>query len=531
MNAPLAAYIVSEAIRSGVNEFCVCPGKRNAPLYLSLMQAPSLRKYHWYEERSAAFFALGRARATGRPVAVVVTSGTAAGELLPAAMEAYYTGVPLLLITADRPRRFRGSNAPQCAEQVGLYGIYTPFSFDIAAKEEGDLAGWDCRTPAHLNVCFEEPFAIHESREAYTPMEVVLQTRSVPTELSCDRASEALDTFLKQSENPLVIVGTLPVRSRLPVAEFLLRLKAPVLLEGVSGLREDPRLQDLRIKNDNLWLNSAKAGYPIDGVLRIGGIPTIRLWRDLEDKKDQVAVCSLSEHPFSGLSWAEGFATSLARFLPSVTLENRSDEKSQNWRQADQRYAAAFQKLCDEEPTAEVSLVRALSKAIPKGAHIYLGNSLPIREWDQAACNQDRGFHITASRGLNGIDGQLSTFLGLCQPGQENWVLLGDLTILYDMAGPWILSQLTSLHVNIVVINNSGGQFFVRFLNEPEFLNTHNLTFAPLADLWGLHYERWEQVPLERTETIRNRLVEVVPDLFATKRFNDKLSNLSCIVD
>src|ERR1700722_12018383 len=135
-NTHLAKQVLEEIISQGVYEFCLCPGARNAPLIYPLVQSSQVRIYYWPEERSAAFFALGRIKATGRPVAVVTTSGTAAAEILPAAMEAYYTGLPLVLLTADRPRRFRGTGAPQAAEQVGLFSCYAHEMQDLAEEDE-----------------------------------------------------------------------------------------------------------------------------------------------------------------------------------------------------------------------------------------------------------------------------------------------------------------------------------------------------------------------------------------------------------
>lgn len=157
MNRDLANQVLEEAKRVGVSELCICPGKRNAPFVDILSSNETIKQYYWYEERSAAFFALGRSRCLEQPVAVVTTSGTAAGELLPATMEAYYSGVPLLVITADRPRRFRGTGAPQVAEQVGLFGQYVHYSQDLAETERCCLVPWELTGPAHINVCFEEP--------------------------------------------------------------------------------------------------------------------------------------------------------------------------------------------------------------------------------------------------------------------------------------------------------------------------------------------------------------------------------------
>ena len=154
MNTLLARKVLEEVKRVGVSEICVCPGARNAPFVTSL---EDFKLYYWFEERSAAFFALGRSRALELPVAIITTSGTAAAELLPATMEAYYSGVSLLCITADRPKRFRGTGAPQSAEQVGLFGKYALFSQDLTQTEHCNLSEWNLTGPAHLNVCFEEP--------------------------------------------------------------------------------------------------------------------------------------------------------------------------------------------------------------------------------------------------------------------------------------------------------------------------------------------------------------------------------------
>ncbi len=143
-NIAAARSIIERVRGAGVVDFCVCGGSRNAPLIAVLTSA---NVYSFVDERSAAFFALGRVKRDGKPVAVVTTSGTAAAELLPATIEAYYAGAPLILITADRPARFRGIGAPQAIEQVGLFGVYAATDFDR----------WNRRLPLHINVEFDEP--------------------------------------------------------------------------------------------------------------------------------------------------------------------------------------------------------------------------------------------------------------------------------------------------------------------------------------------------------------------------------------
>lgn len=506
MNEQLANQVIQQAINLGITEYCICPGARNSAFFTILMQNPHLKKYFWFEERSAAFFALGKSRSLGQPVAVITTSGTAAGELLPAAMEAFYTGVPLLLITADRPRRFRGTGAPQAAEQVGLFGLYTPFAQDMAAEDQCRLGEWSKHSPAHLNVCFEDPF-----RRSQT---VALKLNR---EIDCNPTTQ-LDRFLKNIQNPLVVVSSLKSEARQPIIDFLIRLNAPVFLEGVSGLRENPLLRHLRVTlTDNIWESAAQADYPIDGVLRIGGIPTFGLWRDLEDLNIQ--VCSVSDLPFAGLSRGNVIDTTalFQRYTPTRTFS------AKKWLSVNRAFYSRLQTLFQQEPTAEPSLFWALSQRIPKQSHIYLGNSLPIREWDLAANEEERNFHVTASRGLNGIDGQISTFLGLSTPGSGNWAILGDLTTLYDLAGPWIIPQIPDTNFTLVIINNGGGKIFSKLSLSREFQNEHTISFKPFAALWNLPYKRWTSIP-STINTKQSQVIEIIPDGDATERLRHKIA-------
>lgn len=517
-NEQFASQIIEALRQQGVNTFCICPGSRNSPFYMAL-KTQEVEKYFWFEERSGAFFALGLSRRKQAPVAIIVTSGSAAGELLPAAMEAYYTGDPLLLITADRPRRFRGTGAPQSVEQERLFTAYTPFEQDIEAGEECRIREWNQTSPAHLNVCFEEPFPCkHSGGQTIIASEEKRIWEGA-------KANEQLNDFLRNSNYPLVIVSALPRYVQKSVANFLNHLNAPIILEGTSGLREEPLLQHLRIsRTERIWQSAEAAGYPIDGILRIGGVPTIRVWRDLEDKVGQLHVCGISDQPFTGLSWGNLLHVSLEDFFSEYSLQKHyASDLSQAFLDKDRHYRRYLLNIMESEPTSEVSLIHALTKRLPAKANIYLGNSLPIREWDLAALDEDREFVVSASRGVSGIDGQISTFLGLCEKGVENWALIGDLTALYDLAGPWVLSQMADCNVNIVVVNNGGGQIFSRMFPEKDFLHSHQLNFRPVADLWGMSYERWEAIP-EKVRGTGHRLIEIIPDNAATSRFWQKAS-------
>lgn len=525
----IASAVLEELITYGVEDFCLAPGIRNAPFVSLLKQEKSLSTYYFNDERCAAFFALGRSRQTERPVGIIVTSGTAIAHLLPAAIESFYTSVPLVLITTDRPSRFRGTNAPQSCEQVGIYGPYAPCQIDLEEGDAVDLSEWDRKRPLHINVCLEEPRP--QTQVALLQSGAIREQARIEDGAAIDKCRIALDLFIKNSRFPFVTVGSLKEEAREAVAQFLLKLGAPVYLEAISGLREDPRLQPLAIHMiEKFWQSSKASSYSIDTVLRIGGVPTPRFWRDLEEYEGKIEVLSINEEPFSGLSWGKIAAAPLKSFFsayqPPLSFKK---EAFSRWKMIDFSLDKQLEKLYEEEPLAEASLIHSLSKLIPAEAHLFLGNSLPIRHWNMAACRHKRHPDIGASRGVNGIDGQLSTFLGWSIPGGENWALLGDMTALHDLGGWWILHQMHETDVKVVVVNNGGGKIFAsRQFHDKEMQNPHTLHFDAVAQLWGISYERWHAIPQHpKVHPEKGAcLIELIPDESATHRFTARMQAL-----
>lgn len=522
MNAELAYRVVQQLLDVGVKEICSCAGSRNAPLCMTFNQVPGLKIYNWPEERSAAFFALGRSKLTGLPVPIVVTSGTAAAELLPAAVEAHYSGVPLILLTADRPRNYRNTGAPQAAEQVGMYSHYTKVNIDVADDEQFDLAKWDQRGPCHLNVCFEEP-----QSQPLVKKDVQFSLKRKQDRHGLIADSSPLNEFLADKQAPFVIVGTLKEQDRENVAKFLRKLNCPIFLEANSGLREYPELQNLRIHfPDKLYPRAVENGYPMDCVIRIGGVPTLRFWRDLEIIK-KIPVYSINDVPFPGSTEGEILTTDIGAFFEKWKFSGNSTCKDASlWISAEKELQNDLMELCKSYPLAESSLVNSLSKFIPKGSNIFLGNSLPIREWDLTATLENKNFVIHSNRGCNGIDGQISSALGLSDPGKENWIIVGDLTALYDLAAPWGLRHMPKLNLKIVVINNGGAKIFAKLFPLIELQNCHNLNFEGFAKQWGFNYDRWTDIG-KKSITADSTLIEIIPDEIQTNDFNKQLTEIT----
>lgn len=525
--------------RGILHEVVICAGARNCALVVALASAPGIRVWHHFEERSAAFFALGRILSHGRPAAVITTSGTAVAELFPAIIEAHYQGLPLVALTADRPASYRGTGAPQAIEQAGIFGNYPALALDV--RELDDLTvieEWTRNGPLHVNLCLEEPGAgqigwlrnygaslnissgedeeENENEEETSPTRK--QARPAPSHHSHHSHSS-------HSSHPLILLGDLLPAELPAVTAFLKRLAAPIYAEAASGLREHPGLRGLLISGGDTALKS----IPHDSVIRLGGVPACRFWRDLEDRP-RIPVISYTRSGHRGLA-RESTAFPL---LPEI-LESASDslaypnstpppQEIQNRKIPDLQ--AALDACLDRHPASEPALFRALSALIPPGAVLFTGNSMPIREWNLCAL-PDRPHHARALRGANGIDGNLSAFLGLAVDAEEAWCLVGDLTALYDLAAPWILPQFDCRKLRIVVIQNAGGKIFSRLpalrgLSETErrlMENPHQISLKGWAEQWSLSHHT-HQGSLSTLPPLPDRVVlELHPDTEATESF------------
>ena len=462
-NLELARRLIDEVRGAGASEFCVCVGSRNSPL-LAVLGESDARLFSFVDERSAAFFAIGRSKLHGHPVAVVTTSGTAVAELLPAAVEAYYSGVPLILISADRPARFRGTGAPQSIEQIGLFGVYADTSLET----------WTRARPLHLNIEFDEPLL--GVRQHELPLSIAEAEPPGPRLAPRTTKAAALPPHSETAaappyRRPLVIIGGLAARHRDRVRSLV---RATTYAEPLSGLREHSSITagERMIARGNF-----------DGVIRIGNVPALRFWRDLEAL--DLPVVHYSDLPFTGLTRGE--------VHPLDALPEVHGEIDDAFLADDREMRARIEAILDDEPQSEVAMVRALSRELPANTRVYLGNSLPIREWDLAAARKP--FEHEANRGANGIDGQLSTFFGWCDPSRDNICVVGDLTAIHDSGAPWIVPQLGHRRFRIVIINNGGGRIFSRVaalqtldpaLRERIIENAHDLRFDHWAAMWNL---------------------------------------------
>ncbi len=506
-----AVDVVKSCLKAGVGEFVVCAGARNAALLEALARAEAaglVRVWRHFEERSAGFFALGRTMETAQPCAVITTSGTAAAELLPAVIEAHYQARPLVAITADRPESFRGTGAPQSIEQPGLFASYA---------WQGTLQDWDGKQPLHLNVEFDEEFEPGEENFARLKL-----GEFIPAKDRLDVA--ALARWLREEhyKGIVVLVGGLEPDEREDVFHFCSDLGVPIVAEATSGLRE--ALQALSIHDADRVLKSNPPGK----ILRLGEVPSGRFWRDLETLP-QISVWSVCRNGLPGLARLSNVLRGpLNRILPALGDIEFADDALDLLSGASSR-ANRIEELLEIYPDSEPALLRTLSHYASIGGGLFLGNSMPIREWNLFAQWTRPVPSVRANRGANGIDGQVSTWLGWSADVSETWAVVGDLTALYDLAAPFVLAQINCQGRVLTVINNGGGKIFERLPRlsnmsprAAEWMtNPQTADLSGLATLWDMNHIRIHTVDdFDKFEAgEKTLLLEVVPDAAQTTAF------------
>jgi 2-succinyl-5-enolpyruvyl-6-hydroxy-3-cyclohexene-1-carboxylate synthase len=514
-----AATFVDELARCGLAHVCVAPGSRSAPLAIAFARHPAIRVWMHLDERSAAFFALGMAKATERPVAVVCTSGTAAAEFHPAVIEAHHSRTPLLLLTADRPPELRDVGANQAIDQAGLYGGAVRWAFDpgvpdgepgaparwrrLAARALAEAAGQP-PGPVHLNLPFREPL-VPAPGEAAVPVPAGAPTVAVrrPAAAPGDEAVRSLAASLRAARRPLVVAGELREGAALrgPLDALLARVDAPLLAEPTSQLRRRCATGLVEAYDALLRDRAWAAAHRPDLVLRLGAPPTSKAvnqfvaaagapvvivdadgWRDPEQQAAELV---------------RGDAGPLlAAVAEALAPPDGSAAWQQVWVEAGRAASAAIRRRLATPPLHEGHVVAALAAALPDDAQVVIGSSMAIRDADTFWPAAAPGHRFLANRGASGIDGLVSTGLGAAAAAADvpTVLLLGDLSLYHDMNGLWAARR-HGLRMVIVVLDNDGGGIF-SFLPpaahtdvfEELFGTPLGLRMEDVARLYGLRY-------------------------------------------
>lgn len=537
INTVWASILAETLTRLGLTTAVICPGSRSTPLAVAFARNDQIDAIPVLDERSAAFFALGMARKTKLPVALICTSGTAGANFYPAVIEARESRVPLIVLTADRPPELRDCHSGQTIDQLKLYGTYPNWQTELTLPSMGIgrlrylrqtvMHAWErsqfpVSGPVHLNIPFRDPLAPIQQLDPDTlpsPFEledffsaVASLPFSPPSVLPLPLYQE-----WQRCEQGIIIAG--PAQPQRPrsycsaIAQLSKALQWPVLADGLSPVRNYAELNPYLISTYDLILRNRKRTQyltPIE-VIHVGDLPTskeLRTW--LEECQPQRWVIDPSDHnldPLHGKTiHLRTTIEQLVTVIPSSTSTGdvKTSAYLDQWCKAEAKMRATVdRKITAMKQMFEGKAAWLLSQTLPPKTPLFIANSMPIRDMEYFWCPGNRNIRLFFNRGANGIDGTLSTALGMAHRYQSSVMLTGDLALLHDTNG-FLLKNKFVGHLTIVLINNNGGGIFetlpISKFDPPfeEFFATPQaVNFAQLCVTYGVEHQliqSWEQL-------------------------------------
>jgi 2-succinyl-5-enolpyruvyl-6-hydroxy-3-cyclohexene-1-carboxylate synthase len=469
----LARTIVRQIVEAGVTDVVISPGSRNAPLTMAFYAASErnlITLHTRIDERTAAFFALGLAKASGRPVPIVCTSGTAVANYHPAVLEASHSNVPLLVITADRPAELRRTGANQTTEQARIFGKAVRYFADVSGSAYPMELPFNSLQsgPVHINVQFPEPLSADDSNDWLDGISI-----KPPREFTRKSAG----TFYTKSTRGILVIGHdrggLAVEE---VATFAKELGWPVI-------SEDPLSFPEALSHASIFLTSQAITDELapDTVVVIGRTTLSRsINRIIATARKSIVI-----DPRIMTVDTDRVADQKFAALPKVEVPPSDSEYADRWKKYSDRTA---KKINEMSQWSEALVAREIGRALPDSQTLFISSSRPIRDIEGFASARG-GVETFANRGLAGIDGNISTALGIASARKETVAVLGDLSFLHDLTG---LIHNEAINLKIVVINNNGGGIFSTLPHrgvggfEAIFGTPHNLDLAKIASAFGL---------------------------------------------
>jgi len=496
----LARVIVRQIIEAGIKDVVISPGSRNAPLSIAFYQASKkgLIKLHVrIDERTAAFFALGIAKASGLPVPIVCTSGTAVANYHPAVLEASHTNQPLLVLTADRPASLRRTGANQTTEQARIFGKAVRYFADISGSAYPmELPFNSLHTgPVHLNIQFDEPL-VGDADESW------LENLTITPPKVFDRKTSG--TFYTKSTRGVLFIGhDRGGLSADSVQKFADDLGWPVISEDPLSFAQSISHASIFLTNNTI----AKDLSP-DTVVVIGRTTLSRSINSFIKMARKTIVID----PRIATVDTDRMANQKFTQLPVVQVPTSDAEYAEKWK----KYSTRAVKMVSEISTwSEQLIAREIAANIPAGTSLFVSSSRPIRDLEGFALTRN-GVETFANRGLAGIDGNISTALGIASQRSQTIAVLGDLGFLHDLTG---LIQKEAINLKIFVINNDGGGIFSTLSQrgvdgfESVFGTPHGLDPAAIATSMGVAAKTIDSLPqlkAELTEPVEGISVVVI---------------------
>ncbi|MEM7556733.1 MAG: 2-succinyl-5-enolpyruvyl-6-hydroxy-3-cyclohexene-1-carboxylic-acid synthase [Cyanobacteria bacterium P01_A01_bin.84] len=545
INEVWASILVETWKRLGLTCAIICPGSRSTPLVVAFtQQKPHIEVIPILDERSGAFFALGRAKVTGTPTAIVCTSGTAGANFYPAVIEATESRIPLLILTADRPQELRNCHSGQTINQLRLYGDYPNWQTELAIPSEDmrmlsylrqtAIHAWE-RTLhpiggiVHLNIPFRDPLAptfdnLAKDTLSLNKLKSQFNTKEFFTNLRCDRPitlSNPTFPVLEwlQTSRGIIIAGVSqpqkPEEYSYAISRLTALLNFPVLAEALSPLRNYAQLNSNIISTYDIILRNPQLATKLkpEIVIQIGEMPTSKILRNwLTATNAQRWIIEPSDQNLDPLHGRTihiriGVEEIGEWKFKSENQQENIDKNSpylQMWRSLHNQVKEKIDvTLAQTTELFEGKVAWLLSQILPPQTSLFISNSMPVRDVEFFWQNNNLGIRAFCNRGANGIDGTLSTALGIAYQQQSSVMLTGDLGLLHDTNGFLIRNKFIG-HLTILLINNNGGGIFEMLPIsgfeppfEEYFATPQNINFAQLCTTYGIEHElitSWEQL-------------------------------------
>ncbi|MBM7692987.1 2-succinyl-5-enolpyruvyl-6-hydroxy-3-cyclohexene-1-carboxylate synthase [Peribacillus deserti] len=526
----LTAYtgaFVDELAKVQIKHVVVSPGSRSTPLAYMLMEHPHIQVHMNIDERSAGFFALGLAKASKSPVGLLCTSGTAAANYFPAIVEAFNSRIPLLVMTADRPHELRDVGAPQAIDQIHLYGKHAKWFVEMALPESTEESIRYARTicaraaatavsapagPVHLNFPFREPLIPYLNEPKWfgvDPGPSIIVEQSVPS-LPEDVFKLYAERIAHAEKGLIICGGTDSEEFNSAVISLSEKIGFPILADPLSQLRSGSVSSEMIIDTYDTFLRyeEVKENLKPDLILRFGAMPVSKALTIFlkEQKNSEVLVID------GGAGWREPTGTAAAMIYCDETvfcrnIANRIRKSSDGawmeyWKRVRDYTKEGLSRIRDRQELDEGKLFALLNDLMPDGSSLFVGNSMPVRDLDTFFHSSPKKVRLFCNRGANGIDGVVSTALGVSAVVKKAVLVIGDLSFFHDMNG-LLAAKLLELNLTIVVLNNDGGGIF-SFLPQSNdekhyealFGTPHGLDFQHAAQLYGANYsapKNWDE--------------------------------------
>ena len=555
LNLRWGRAVVAKLIELGVRDAVVCPGSRSTPLAFAFAESEVLHAVPVLDERTAGFFALGQAKATGLPVAMVCTSGSAVANLFPAVVEAKMAGVQLLVLTADRPPELQGCHAGQTIDQEQVFGDYAGHFEQMPVPSEGELESVGdlvesafnhsfCKAaPAHLNIPFREPLL--PIADDFPPLKE--EEPEDFQQLSLAHDPETYDPPKADCPYSRVLVIAGPGGPGFQsgfdsLLEFASQRGWPVLADPLSNLRNTASQV---IAHYDTVLRDEQAANVLrpEAVLQAGALPTSKVLRQRLAEWDCPGwmVSPLGENfdPLrSKREMLQVFLPALGDSFPSPA--NADSGYLDAWQRADTAISKKFHEAFSAcETTFEAKVTRILAQHMPEGAHLHIASSMPIRDVEWFWPKSSTEHTLTGNRGTNGIDGTLPTALGIAQHVEDAYLLTGDLAFLHSSDGLSLAgNKYFTGKLTVLLINNDGGGIFenlpIAKHNPPFedfFATPQQVDFEQLAAAHGVAYRKIKDLAdlpnhIENPTNHAIRILEIPTDRKADKAMRQKFHNI-----